>query len=106
MGAGNRPRKGKDMDETEKVLTVPYIVYEGAMARAERRERRLIKALITAIVAAVLIAAGFLLYLNQYDFIGLDYEITQDGKGINNALGFMGGITYGAESSGESAEEG
>lgn len=42
------------MDEKEKVLTVPYIVYEGAMARAERRERRLIKALITAIVAAEL----------------------------------------------------
>ena len=41
------------MDEKETVLTVPYIVYEGAMTRAERRERRLVKALITAIVAAV-----------------------------------------------------
>ncbi len=90
------------MDERERVQAVPYIVYEGAMARAERRERRLIKALVAAIAAVVVVVAGFLLYLNQYDFTG--YEITQDGQGINNAMGYMGGITYGAESSGPEAD--
>ena len=90
------------MDEKEKVLTVPYIVYEGAMARAERRERRLIKALVTAIVAAVIIAAGFLLYLNQYDFIS--YDIEQDGQGINNAMGYMGGVYNGTASEGENQD--
>ena len=93
------------MDEKEKVLMVPYIVYEGAMARAERKEKRLVTALIVAIVAAALITAGFLLYLNQYDFVGYDYEITQDGQGINNAMGYMGGITFGAESESEGTAE-
>ena len=87
------------MEEKEKALTVPYIVYEGEMARAERRERRLVKALIAAIAAVVIVAAGFLLYLNQYDFVGVD--IAQDGEGINNAMGYMGGIHYGAESESE-----
>ena len=87
------------MEEKEKALTVPYIVYEGEMARAERRERRLVKALIAAIAAAVIVAAGFLLYLNQYDFVGV--EIAQDGEGINNAMGYMGGINYGAEGESE-----
>lgn len=92
-GGGEPPPERKIMDEKEKVLTVPYIVYEGAMARAERRERRLIKALITAIVAAVLIAAGFLLYLNQYDI----ESYIQDGTGVNvmgNMLGSMNGGEY------------
>lgn len=81
------------MGEKETVLTVPYIVYEGAMTRAERRERRLVKALITAIVAAVLIAVGFLLYLNQYDF----ESYVQDGTGVNvmgDMLGSMNGGEY------------
>lgn len=38
-GGGQPPPERKIMDEKEKVLTVPYIVYEGAMARAERRGR-------------------------------------------------------------------
>jgi hypothetical protein len=59
--------------------TVPYIVFEGEIARQERHIKRLWIALIAAIVAMVLIVGGFLLYLNQYDFAS--YQ--QDGEGVN-----------------------
>ena len=59
--------------------SVPYIVFEGEIARQERHIKRLWIALIAAIVAIVLIVGGFLLYLNQYDFAS--YQ--QDGEGVN-----------------------
>jgi hypothetical protein len=59
--------------------TVPYIVFEGEVARQERHIKRLWIALIAAIVAMVLIVGGFLLYLNQYDFAS--YQ--QDREGVN-----------------------
>lgn len=58
---------------------VPYIVFEGEIARQERHIKRLWIALISAVVAIVLIVGGFLLYLNQYDFAS--YQ--QDGEGVN-----------------------
>ena len=39
--------------------------------------------------------AGFLIYLNQYDFSS--YTIEQDGEGINNYIGEDGIINNGAE---------
>lgn len=71
--------------------SVPYIVYEGALARAERIIKRLWIALIVAIVAIVLCVGGFLLYLNQYDFASYDYE--QDGQGVN-IIGDGNGVDY------------
>lgn len=63
--------------------SVPYIVFEGEIARQERHIKRLwialIAAIVAAIVAMVLIVGGFLLYLNQYDFAS--YQ--QDGEGVN-----------------------
>ena len=70
MERSNKPTKPE---------TVPYIVFEGEVARQERHIKRLWIALITAIVAVVLIVGGFLLYLNQYDFAS--YQ--QDGEGVN-----------------------
>ena len=69
--------------------TVPYIVYEGEIARQERHIKRLTIALISAIVAIVLIVGGFLLYLNQYDFAS--YQ--QDGQGVN-IIGDSNGVDY------------
>ena len=70
MERSNKPAKPE---------TVPYIVFEGEIARQERHIKRLWIALIVAIVAMVLIVGGFLLYLNQYDFAS--YQ--QDGEGVN-----------------------
>ena len=67
------------MEKQSKPESVPYIVFEGEMARQERHVRRLWIALLTAITALVLTVGIFVWYLNQYDFTS--YE--QDGEGIN-----------------------
>ncbi len=69
--------------------SVPYIVYEGEMARQERHIKRLASALITAIIACILITGGFIWYLNQYDFTSYD----QDGEGVN-IIGNLNGVDY------------
>ena len=81
--------------------TVPYIVFEGEIARQERHIKRLWIALIVAIVAMVLIVGGFLLYLNQYDFAS--YQ--QDGEGVN-IVGDGNGVDFdGPARSSETQEE-
>lgn len=99
------------MDEKETVqnteetaMRVPYLLHERDMARADAREKKLVRAIVIIVITFVatlfLIVGAFLLYLNQYDFTGFD--IQQDGEGINNALGYMGGVYNGTESAGES----
>lgn len=85
------------MDEKEKVqyaeLSIPYPAFEREMARADERERRHWIAHIVSVVVILAIIAGFLLYLNQYDFM----EYSQDGEGVNvmgNMLGSMNGGEY------------
>lgn len=84
--------------------TVPYIVFEGEIARQERHIKRLWIALITAIVAAsvaiVLIVGGFLLYLNQYDFAS--YQ--QDGEGVN-IVGDGNGVDFDGPASTSATQE-
>lgn len=69
------------MEKQSKPESVPYIVFEGEMARQERHVRRLWIALLTAITALVLTVGIFVWYLNQYDFTSYDYQ--QDGQGVN-----------------------
>lgn len=62
---------------------VPYIVYESTQARNERHIKRLVAALIIAII--MIFASNFmwLAYINQYDFESYSYEYQQDGRGLN-----------------------
>lgn len=60
---------------------VPYIVYEGSMARAERIIKRLIVAVVLSVILIVATNGAWLWYINQYDF--MTYEYDQDGRGIN-----------------------
>ena len=78
-------------DNARKPDSVPFIVHENALMRAERQIKRLWVALVIAIICCALIAGGFLLYLNQYDFS--DYEYTQDGQGVN-IIGDGNGVDY------------
>lgn len=70
---------------------VPYIVYESTQARNERHIKRLVAALIIAII--MIFASNFmwLAYINQYDFA--EYEYTQDGRGVN-IIGNMNGVDF------------
>lgn len=85
---------------SNKPESVPYIVFEGEMTRQERQIRRLWIALISAIISIVLIVAGFLLYLNQYDFAS--YQ--QDGSGVN-IVGDGNGVDYDGPASESAPQE-
>lgn len=88
------------MEEKKTPEAVPFFVYEGEMARNERHVRRLWVALIIAILCIVLVAAGFLLYLNQYDFAS--YE--QDGEGVN-IIGSRNGVDFNVPTSSAAYQE-
>jgi hypothetical protein len=81
---------------TKEEITVPYIVHESEMARAERNAKRLWVALLVAITLMVLSNVGWLLYISQYDFCS--YELSTDGGGNANYIGQDGDI-YNGESS-------
>lgn len=67
---------------------VPYIVYEGSMARTERHIKRLVIALIVAVVMICVSNLAWLYLWNSYEYVGDSDTITytQDGEG-NNVIG-------------------
>lgn len=67
---------------------VPYIVYEGSMARTERHIKRLVIALIVAVVMICVSNLAWLYVWNSYEYVGDSDTITytQDGEG-NNVIG-------------------
>ena len=80
------------MNENE--LTVPYIVYEGEMARAERRNKRSFILILILIVALVLGNAAWIYYESQ--FVDEITTVTQDNEnGYNNFIGNDGDINNG-----------
>lgn len=69
----------------EKEMQVPYIVHEGAMVRNERAIKRLVIALIIAIVLMFGSNALWLYAWLQYDYTSTitTQEYSQDGYGLN-----------------------
>lgn len=91
------------MDSIEQV---PYIVYESAQVRSERSHKRLVVALIVAIVLMFASNAFWLYEWTQYDYAGVETTIEQDGEGINNInRGIQGGLINGAEDNNEDSCE-
>lgn len=85
--------------EEKKPESIPYIAYEGELARMERIIKRLwILIIILISVIAVGITAA-IWYESQFETIS--YQ--QDGAGLNNINTGQQGDVYGAES--ESAQE-
>ena len=81
--------------------SVPYVVHESSMARMERQVRRLLIALIVAIVLLFASSAIFTYAWLQYDYSSEDI-VTVDGKdGIANYIGndgdIVNGESYGSE---------
>ena len=75
---------------------VPYIVYEGAEARAERHIKRLIIALVLTVVMLFASNAFWLYEWTQYDYVSTETEYVQDGEGTN-VIGAGNEVLYGAE---------
>ena len=96
------------MDSTthEKIVSVPYFVYESSQDRLERANRRLVIALIAAIIALLLTNAYWLYSWSQYDYAGEESVVTVDSRnGIANYVGNNGYIAYGTDSSNNKAQD-
>jgi hypothetical protein len=67
----------------EEQMTVPYIVYESAIARSERHIKRLVIALIVSVVMIVASNLAWLYVWNSYEYVGDSTTYSQDGEGVN-----------------------
>lgn len=78
---------------------VPYVVYESAMTRADRHIRRLVIALVVAILMIFASNAIWLYSWMQYDYVSAEHTTTVDakGSGIANYIGSTGAITNGKD---------
>ena len=75
---------------------VPFIVYEGSMARAERHIKRLVIALIFAILMICVSNIAWLYVWNSYEYVGDSQAVTVDSDGGNaNYIGNDGDISNG-----------
>ena len=68
-------------------MQVPYIVFEGEQARHERTVKRLITALLIAILLIVGSNLAWLYVWNQYDFSSESYVMESDDSSNANLLG-------------------
>lgn len=72
--------------------SVPYFVYEAAMARNERKEKRMWFTILLLIVLLVGSNLGWMYYENQFEDVV--QEVTQDAENGTNS--FVGGDLVGA----------
>ena len=78
-------------------MYVPYIVYEGEMARQERHVKRLVVMLAVMLVLFFASNMAWLYVWNQYKYVDETIEASQDGSGVN----IVGGedVSYGSDGS-------
>ena len=89
------------MDD-EKVLTVPFVVYESATSKLERTIKRLFIVLILTIICLVGTNVAWVVYEAQFETISYD----QDGEGINNVnFGDQGWLRNGPSSTDQEEED-
>lgn len=93
----------EDMKIIENKPDVPYIVYEGDMARAERHIKRAWIALIVLAICFLVSNLAWIWFFNQYDFES--YEVMAEGDGPANYIGQDGDIYNGSESFSAAAQK-
>lgn len=80
-------------------MYVPYIVYEGEMARQERHIKRLVVMLAVMLVLFFASNMAWLYVWNQYEYVDetTTIDAQQDGEGVN----IVGGkdVSYGSDGS-------
>ena len=76
---------------------VPYIAHEAEVARLERMIKRLVQVIIICIALMFASNALWLYYWNQYEYVGEETSVTQDGLGVN-IIGAYNEVNDGAES--------
>ena len=85
--------------DTKAPASVPYVVHESAMARAERHTKALIWVIVLLIVLLVVSNGAWLWYENQFEVVEettTETTVTQDNAdGYNNYIGNDGDIVNG-----------
>lgn len=76
-------------------ITLPVYVYEAQEARHERREKRLIIAVIIAVIIMFLSNVAWLVFVSQYEVAVSDVIVDTEGKGNANYIGQDGDIHNG-----------
>ena len=73
--------------------SVPYVVHESAMARAERQTKFLVWIIVLLIVLLVGSNAGWMIYENSFEDVNTteEYQIEQDAESGNNNSIINGG---------------
>ena len=71
--------------------SVPYVVHESAMARAERQTKSLVWVVVLLIVLLVGSNVGWLVYESSFDDMTETYTVEQDGAKTNNSV-INGGV--------------
>lgn len=80
-------------------VTVPYIVHESSIARMERANKRLVIALVIAVLTIFASNATWLYVWNQYDYVGDSEDNTIETRdGTANYIGNDGDIVNGPDS--------
>ena len=85
-------------------LTIPYIVHEATQTKNERTIKRLVIALIVAIILIFATNCIWLCYISQYDFYSEEITLGTDGDGNTNYIGENGDINNGVHSSSQECE--
>ena len=83
----------------EEERTVPYIVYEGTMARFERTIKRLIIVIIISVVTLFASNMAWLYVFSFYDLVSEEVTVDSQDGGNANYIG-ASGIINNAEDSG------
>lgn len=99
-----------------KAEPVPYIVFESAMAREERKlnnalsreekkQKNLVVALIVTVVVILLCNAAWLMAWTSYDYVSEEHTVESTGSGHANYVGAnASGVFYNGESGSEETQ--
>lgn len=85
--------------------SVPYIVFESTVARFERTIKRLVIAIITAIIILFVSNMAWLYAWNLYDYESANIVVDGESKGNANYIGASGVINNGEGSSEETSPQ-
>ena len=81
----------------EKTINVPFIVYEGEMARAERRQKHNFILILVLIFALLFSNAAWLYSWMQYDYADSEIMIDAGERGNASYIGNDGEVHFGED---------
>lgn len=84
-------------DESENIQLIPYYVHEGTVSRFERMIKKLVVALMVAIILVFASNAIWLYAWLQYDYAGIENVDVNGESGVANYIGNDGNITNGED---------